>query len=162
MCARKKTFRIHCGHLLWTVDIYRQVQANQTWCQGPTLGAGHCLYGKVGSCVLRPRKPRAPGGVGMFPRMAHIYLDGRESMILVAMWGWRELVFNREAVRWGWWMCRDTLCCGVARYWVPFKSSPQFLITTPTERFYNFPLTHLLTPRRKPVLFTLLHHWWRM
>lgn len=155
MRARKRTFRNHCGHLLWTADIYRQVQANQTWCEGPTFGVGHCLYGKVGFFVLHPR------GVGMFPRMAHIYLDGRESIILVAMWGTLHwCLIERLSDDTG--ECADTLCCGVARYWVPFKSSPQFFITTPTERFYNFPLTHILTPWRKPVLFTLLHHWWRM
>lgn len=33
--------------------------------------------------VLHPQKPRVPGGMGMFPSTARIYLDGRELIILL-------------------------------------------------------------------------------
>lgn len=37
-----------------------------------------------------------------------------------------------------------SVLCGVARYQMHSKASPQFLLTPPTEGFNNFPLTHSL------------------
>lgn len=58
--------------------------------QGRKLGVSRCLHGKVGFSVLPPRKPRAPGGVGMFHTIALVHLDGRELILLLVTVGGAE------------------------------------------------------------------------